>query len=147
MLSTTRWSQSGTGFRPDGDEARHLGVTTTMTGAPARAVNSSATELSLTPVGREKTATFGLPTSMVQYLGRFDCVGLNRVSREASRSSRIHRVRSRRKSGALKRLERILGAPEHASEPGQDLLLLQPLAPGRILGSADVLDHREIAQT
>ena len=40
----------------------------------------------------------------------------------------------------LKRLGRILGAAEHASEPGQDLLLLQPLAPGRILGSADVLD-------
>jgi hypothetical protein len=40
-----------------------------------------------------------------------------------------------------------LGPAEHASEPGQDLLLLQPLAPGRILGSADVLDHREIAQT
>ena len=28
----------------------------------------------------------------------------------------------------------------------QDLLPLEPLTPSRILGAADVLDHREVAQ-
>ena len=43
-------------------------------------------------------------------------------------------------------LEWVLGAAERPSKPRQDLLLLKPLTPRRILGAADVLDHREIAQ-
>jgi hypothetical protein len=46
----------------------------------------------------------------------------------------------------LQRLEWILRPAEHASEPGQDLLLLEPLAPSRILGAANALDHGEIAK-
>ncbi len=46
----------------------------------------------------------------------------------------------------LERAERILGAAEHASEPGHDLLPFELLAPGRILGASDILDHGEVAQ-
>jgi hypothetical protein len=46
----------------------------------------------------------------------------------------------------LQRLEWILRPAEHASEPRKDLLPLEPLAPGRILGAPDVLDHGEVAE-
>ena len=46
----------------------------------------------------------------------------------------------------MHRLERILGPAEHASKPGHDLLPPEPVRPYRILGTADVLDHGEIAQ-
>lgn len=46
----------------------------------------------------------------------------------------------------MHRLERVLGAAEHASKPGHNLLPLEPLTPRRILGTADVPDHGEIAQ-
>jgi hypothetical protein len=46
----------------------------------------------------------------------------------------------------MHRLERIHGLAEHASKPGNDVLPLEPLTPRRILGTADVLDHGEIAQ-
>jgi hypothetical protein len=46
----------------------------------------------------------------------------------------------------MHRLKRILGPAEHASKPGHDLLSLEPLTSRRILGTADVLDHGEIAQ-
>ena len=45
----------------------------------------------------------------------------------------------------MHRLKRILGPAEQASKPGHDLLPLEPLTQSRILGTADVLDHREIA--
>jgi hypothetical protein len=43
-------------------------------------------------------------------------------------------------------LERVLDAAEQASKPGPDLLPLKPLAPSRILGATNVLDHGEVAQ-
>jgi hypothetical protein len=46
----------------------------------------------------------------------------------------------------MHRLERFLGPAEHASKPGDNLLLLEPLTRRRILGTVDVLDHGEIAQ-
>jgi hypothetical protein len=36
--------------------------------------------------------------------------------------------------------------PKHASKPGYDLLPFEPLAPSRILGATNVLDHGEVAQ-
>lgn len=47
----------------------------------------------------------------------------------------------------MHRLKRILGPAEHASKSGHDLLPLEPLTPRWILGTADVLDHGEIAQS
>jgi hypothetical protein len=46
----------------------------------------------------------------------------------------------------MHRLERIVGPAEHPSKPGHNLLQLEPLTPRRILGTADVFDHGEIAQ-
>jgi hypothetical protein len=46
------------------------------------------------------------------------------------------------KTMIMHRLDWFLGPAERASKPGHDLLPLDPLAPGRILGAADVLEPR-----
>jgi hypothetical protein len=44
------------------------------------------------------------------------------------------------------RLKRVGAAAKSVAEPGHCLLLLEPVAPRRVLGAADVLDHGEVAQ-
>jgi hypothetical protein len=46
----------------------------------------------------------------------------------------------------LQCLERIFGPAKHASEPCQDLLLFEPLAPRRIVDATNVRNHGEVAQ-
>jgi hypothetical protein len=44
------------------------------------------------------------------------------------------------------RLEGTLLAAEHAAQPRDHLLLLEPVTPRRILRTADMLDHGEVAE-
>ena len=44
------------------------------------------------------------------------------------------------------RLEGTLVAAEHAAQPRDHLLLLEPVTPCRILRTADMLDHGEVAE-